>query len=254
MSINYDKLFSNFGMYAGMGRIGRDFKTKLDVILLHHSTMLSREVDDSELLRDIIDLDLNFKNEIDTQVAGYVALLENYLLSEGRDDAHSSSQTATAVIADIILNMTRDGESVAQNTVGNSVVYDRAGYGAMITLTQTQMTRNDTITLTVTQQQTGSQNALFSVRSQIEGNLLGVVVTADGVQSFDDTSFGKNLGIAALVIGVGNVGNEWELSDQIIITTSTDDASILLSFVRDEFNKELPSSTTPTIKNLMQNH
>ena len=80
--------------------------------------------------------------------------------------------------------------------------------------------------------------------------MTGIVVTADGVQDNNDTTLGKLLGINSLIIDPGTVSNEWTVADQIIITTTTDNRSIILSVWRDRYFLELASSPTPTISNL----
>ena len=248
MAIDYDALFDRIKLFAGAASFNNTFKAQLDVIMLNGSSVLFREVEDNDNLADLVRLTLRFKDNVDGFTSDYAGLHSEYLLTEGRDEAQSGGQTDTAVVDDIISAMIRDSQSVTQNIIASTTVFDRAGDGTITTFTQNQLARNDTLTLTCTTAQNGG-DAIFSLRSKLDGVIAGVTLTADGVSSVDDTDFPNPLGIAALVIGAGSVSNEWALSDQIIITTTSDDRSILLTFYRDQFRKELPNSGSPTIDN-----
>ena len=249
MAIDYARLFDRIKIYSGPSGFGDNFKETIDNQTLHGNSVLSGEIDDSDNMARLEDAGATFKSTIDSSLDTYLAELDTYLNTEGRDEAQSSGQTAQAVAEEIVTFMTRDNESVLDNVLGNTQVVDTAGDGSIGTFTQTQFTRNDTLTLTCTTTQTGGQPGLFSIRTKIEGTLPGIVITADGVEDNNDSTLGKNLGIASLIINAGSGGNEWQESDQIIITTTSDDRSILLVVWRDRYQLLLPNSASPTISN-----
>lgn len=250
MSINYNRLFDRIRVYAGPFGFGENFKATIDNQTLAGNDVLCDEILDSDNMARLHDLGETFKSSIDSSILSYGAELDQYLRTEGRDEAQSSGQTPKDVATDIVTFMIRDSQTVLTNILGNTQDIDSAGDGTINTFTQTQITRNDTITLTCTTAQTPSVDALFSVRSKIEANLAGIFVKADGVTSHDDAFFGKNLGIGSLIINGGTTGNEWAVSDQITIITTSDERSILLIVWRDKYGLEFPTSATPTISNL----
>jgi len=148
--------------------------------------------------------------------------------------------------------MTRDSETVLENTIGSNISYSRSGDGVVSTFTQTQKTRDDTITLSCTTAQTISVDAVFSVRSKVKGNATATV-TADGSTSYDDDDLGIDVGISALVVGEGSVANYWAVGDQITIATTSNERSILVNYFRDEHDVALPTaaSGSETISNTM---
>ncbi len=249
MSIDYTRLFDRIKVYAGPSGFGASFKTTVDNQTLHGNDVLHEEIEDSDNMARLDEVGATFKSSIDSSLDSYLGNLDTYLTTEGRDEAQSSGQDAQDVAQDVKDFMIRDSETVLTNIISNSQVVDTEGDGAINTFTQTQLTRNDTITFTCTTAQNGG-DAKFTVRSKIESNLAGIEVTADGTTSFDDAFLGKNLGIASLIIDPGTASNEWALSDQILITTTSDDRSILLNTWRDRYGLEFPSSPTPTISNL----
>jgi len=249
MAIDYARLFDRIKIYSGPSGFGDNFKETIDNQTLHGNSVLSGEIEDSDNQARLEDTGATFKSTIDSSLDTYLAELDTYLTSEGRDEAQSSGQTAQAVAEEIVTFMTRDSETVLENVIGNQQTVDTAGDGAINTFTQTQFTRNDTLTLTCTTAQTGGQPGLFSIRSKIEGTLPGIVITADGTTDHPDSFLGKNLGVASLIIDPGSASNEWQESDQIIIITTSDDRSILLVVWRDRYQLLLPNSATPTISN-----
>jgi len=250
MSIQYDRLFDRIKIYAGPSGFGANFKTTVDNQTLNGNQVLHEEIEDSDNMARLEDVGATFKSSINSSLASYTAELDVYLRTEGRDEAQSSGQTPLDVATDIVTFMTRDSEDVLTNIIANTQVIDTDGDGTINTFTQTQLARNDTLTFTCTTAQTPSIDALFTVRSKIEGNIVGKIVIADGTTSFDDAFFGKNLGIASLIVNGGTTGNEWAVSDQILITTTSDDRSILLNTWRDKYGLLFPTSATPTISNL----
>jgi len=250
MSVDYVRLFDRIKVYAGPFGFTKSFKATIDNQTLTGNDVLCDEIVDSDNMARLDRVGSTFKRSIDSSLSSYGAELDVYLRTEGRDEIQSSGQTPLAIATDLVSFMTRDSQDVLTNIIGNTQEIDSAGDGTINTFTQTQVTRNDTITLTCTTAQTPSIDALFTVRSKIEGNITGKIVKADGVTSFDDAFFGRNLGIGSLIINGGTTGNEWAVSDQITITTTSDDRSILLNVWRDKYGLEFPTSATPTISNL----
>jgi hypothetical protein len=170
------------------------------------------------------------------------------LTGKGHDLAQSTSTVPETVIADIATFMARDAQTVKQNTIGNSIAYSRSGNGTVTTITQNQYTRNDVITLTCITAQTLTVDAVFSVRSDYWGALTATV-TADGTTSYDDADLGEHLGLTALIIGEGTPGPSvmqwWAVSDQITITTTSNDGGIILSAIRDMYDVLLPNAASP---------
>ena len=206
--------------------------------------------DYSDELADILDEHHETQTSDTSFQADYKRLQSNFLQGDGKNIIQSSETVADDIAADLVTYMTRDSESVLTNTIGNSISYSRAGDGTVSTFTQNQITRNDTITLTCTTAQTVSVDEVFSVRSDFHGELTATV-TADGSTSYDDDDLGATLGISALTVAGGTPSNYWAVADQIIITTTSDDRSILLSAFRDMYDEQLPTNASPTISNTM---
>jgi len=250
MAIDYIRLFDRIKVYAGPFGFGANFKATIDNQTLNGNTVLCDEIEDSDNMARLQTIGDVFKRSIDSSISSYGNELDRYLTSEGRDEAQSSGQTSQDVAEDIVTFMNRDAQDVLTNNLANVQVVDTAGDGTVNTFTQNQLARNDIITLTCSKAQTVSIDAEFTVRTKIEGNIVGKLVIADGTTSFDDTFFGKKLGITSLIVNGGSVGNEWAVSDQITITTTSDDRSILVNVWRDKYGLEFPTSATPTISNL----
>lgn len=243
MARDYTKLFDRVKLYASLVSKSNSFNVDIDASKLHQGAKLASDTADITLFDNLISQDDSYIRSNKSQSGKFTGLLSNYIIGDGKFLMQSSAGSAALIAADIVTFMTTDAQTVLSNTVGNSIVYDRAGDGVVTTLTQTQLTKADTITLTCTTAQNGG-DAVFSVRSD-NGGVLGNV-TADGVASFTNV----NAGISALIVGVGSGGNEWALTDLITITTTSDDLSILLSVFRDAYAVLLPNTpTSPTIDN-----
>ena len=147
MAIDYARLFDRVKIYAGPSGFGDNFKETIDNQTLHGNSILSCEIDDSDNQARLQDAGETFKSTIDSSLDTYLAELDTYLTSEGRDEAQSSGQTSQSVAEDIVTFMTRDNETVLDNTSGNSQTVDTAGDCGFNTFIQTQLTRTDTLTL-----------------------------------------------------------------------------------------------------------
>jgi len=240
MARDYTSLFDRVKLYASVISKSNSFGVDIDASKLHQGNILPDDVDDITLFRDLINLDNSYLSAFTGKISGYQGQLNNYLIGDGKFLVQSSATTAALVATDIATFMTTDSETVLSNTVGNTIVIDSARDGSVSTLTQTQLTKADTITLTCTTAQNGG-DAVFSIRSAREGALSGSV-TADGVTSFVNVA----AGIGSLIVSAGTVGNEWALTDLITITTTSDDNSILLSLFRDAFKVLLPNTASST--------
>ena len=242
MARDYVKLFDRVKLYASLISKASSFNVDVDASKLHQGDVLATDTADITLFDSLVSQDDAFIRSNSTQSGRFVGLLNNYLQGDGKFLVQSSESSAKLIAADIATFMATDAQTVLSNTVGNIIVFDRAGDGVS-TLTQTQLTKADTITLTCTTAQNGG-DAIFSVRSANEG-VIGNV-TADGVASFTNVP----AGIGSLIVTAGSGGNEWALTDLITITTTSDDLSILLSVFRDAYAVLLPNTpTSPTIDN-----
>jgi len=243
MARDYVKLFDRVKLYASLISKSNSFTVDVNASKLHQGDILATDTADITLFDPLITQDDNYIRNFESKSASYSGLLGNYLIGDGRFLVQSSQSTAALVAADIATFMATDAQTVLSNTVGNSIVFDRAGDGTVSVLTQTQLTKADTITLTCTIAQNGG-DAEFSVRSAVEGNI--GTVTADGVSSFTNVP----TGIGSLIVTAGTVSNEWALTDLITITTTSNDLSILLTVFRDNFAVLLPNTaSSPTIDN-----
>jgi len=246
MARDYTSLFDRIKLYASVISKSNSFAVDIDSSKLHQGTILPDDVDDINLFRDLTNLNNSYLSQFTSKKSGYQGQLNNYLLGDGKFLVQSSATTAALIAADIATFMATDSETVLSNTVGNSVVIDSAGDGTINTLTQSQLTKGDTITLTCTTAQNGG-DAVFSVRSDEEGALSGSV-TADGSTSFSNAA----AGITSLIVNAGSGGSEWSLTDLITITTTSDDISILMSLFRDAYTVLLPNTaSSPTISNTL---
>jgi len=246
MARDYTSLFDRVKLYASVISKSNSFTVDIDSSKLHQGDILPDDADDLTLLKDLLTLDNNYLSQFNSKISGYQGQLNNYLLGDGSLLVQSSASTAALIAADIATFMASDSETVLSNTVGNSVAIESDGDGSIGTLTQTQLTKADIITLTCTTAQNGG-DAVFSIRSDKEGVLAGSV-TADGTTSFSNTA----TGISSLIVNAGTAGNEWALTDLITITTTSDDISILMSLFRDAFKVLLPNTaSSPTITNTL---
>ncbi len=245
MARDYTKLFDRVKLYASLISKSNSFNVDVDASKLHQGLVLARDAADITLFDSLISQDDSYIRSNTTQSGRFQGLLSNYLQGDGKFLMQSSQSSAALIAADIATFMDTDSQTVLSNTAGNSIVFDRAGDGVVSTLTQTQLTKADTITLTCTTAQNGG-DAVFSVRSDKEGTL--GLATADGVDSFTNVP----TGIGSLIVTAGSGGNEWALTDLITITTTSDDLSILLSTFRDAYAVLLPNTpTSPTISNTL---
>ncbi len=243
MARDYVKLFDRVKLYASLISKSNSFNVDIDASKLHQGDVLATDTADITLFDPLISQDDAFIRSNSTQSGRFAGLLSNYLQGDGKFLVQSSESSAALIAADIATFMDTDAQTVLSNIVGNTIAFDRAGDGVVSTLTQTQLTKADTIALTCTTAQNGG-DAIFQVRSANEG-IIGNV-TADGVDSFTNVP----TGIGALIVTAGTGGNEWALTDLITITTTSDDLSILLSVFRDNFAVLLPNTaSSPTIDN-----
>jgi len=243
MARDYVKLFDRIKLYASVVSKANSFNVDINTSKLHQGDVIASTTADISLFDDLISQDDAFIRSNSTQAGRFNSLLSNYLRGDGKDLVQSSQKSASLIAADIATFMATDSQTVLSNTVGNTIVFDRAGDGTVSVITQTQLTKADTITLSCTTAQNGG-DAVFSVRSAKDG-VLGNL-TADGIESF----VSAQMGLGALTITAGTGGNEWALADLITITTTSDDLSILLSVFRDSFSVLLPNTaSSPTIDN-----
>lgn len=252
MALNYSSLFGMIRLYARADQEIAGNSTAalaLKVAQIDAVDTLS-SADYADYLNDLLATDKAYASGLTSYRSQFKRRWDSFLVAKGRDLAQSVNTVASSIMADIATFMTRDAQTVKSNTVSNSVAYSRSGDGVVSTITQNQFTRNDVITLTCITAQTALVDAVFSVRSDYWGALTATV-TADGTTSYDDADLGAHLGLTGLVIGEGTTGPSvnawWAVSDQITITTTSNDAGIILSAVRDEYDVMLPSAGSPTI-------
>jgi len=248
MAIDYTALFDRIKLFAKPPAINKNFIAQLDVVLLHAQNIYRLRVDDADNNNEYIVLTQSFQDQIVSFSDDFGSLNDEYLITEGRDEAQSSGGTAQEVAEEIKTFMERDAEDILSNVVDNTKVITTDGTGTVLTFTQNQLTRNDTITLiALNDEDFGVDNAVFSIRTKLEG-LLGITIEADGVTSLSDADFPNPLGIDSMIINPGSAfPDEWEEGDVITITTTSDERSTLMSFFRDKYQVELPNSATPTI-------
>jgi len=246
MAIDYETFFDITKVFASSNKKTVDHNTDIDLTILHAMETMKDSATNANELEDLLGNYRKWESKNVSYGSRFESLYGTWLSGDGRDIIGSASTTTTNIATDLESYMSRDAETVLTNTIGNSIAYSRAGDGVVSTLTQDYLTRNDVITLICTTAQTISVDAVFAVRTRLEGNLTETV-TADGA-----TSFSKDvLGITGLIVDAGTVANYWALADQIVITTTSDDRSILLDMFRDFYTVALPTSATPTISNTL---
>jgi hypothetical protein len=252
MALNYTNLFAMLRLYCRADQKLAGHDTDVDTLILHQITSVDslNDVDYYQYLNDLLATDKSWLSNISSFRAQIKRRCDTFLTGEGKNVAQSTNTVAASIVSDISTFMTRDSQTVKQNTLGNSIAYSRSGNGTVSTITQNQFTRNDVITLTCITAQDADTDAVFSVRSDYWGALTATV-TADGTTSYDDADLGEHLGLTALVVDPGTPGPSvmqwWDVSDQITITTTSTDAGIILSAIRDMYDVLLPSAGSPTI-------
>jgi hypothetical protein len=252
MALNYTSLFGMLRLYcrADQEIAGNETSAKALKVAQIDAVDTLGSSDYSDYLNDLLSTDKAMISGLASFRSQFKRRSDSFLVGKGRDLAQSSNTAAADIVADISTFMTRDAQTVKQNTIGNSIAYSRSGDGVVSTLTQNQFTRNDVITLSCVTAQTALVDAVFSVRTDYWGALTGTV-KADGSTSYDDADLGAHLGLTALVVGEGTTGPSvnywWAIGDQITITTTSTDAGIILSAIRDMYDVMLPTAASPTI-------
>jgi hypothetical protein len=252
MALNYTSLFGMIRLYARADQeiAGNETAAKALKVAQIDAVDTLASADYSDHLNDLLTTDKAYISGLGSYRSQFKRKLDSFLVGKGRDLAQSANTAAASIVSDISTFMTRDAQSVLQNTVGNTIAYSRSGDGTVATLTQNQFTRADVITLSCTTAQTAVVDAVFSVRTDYWGALTATV-TANNSTVYTDATLGEHLGLTALKIGKGSTGASveywWHVGDQITITTTSSDAGILLSAIRDMYDVMLPTASSPTI-------
>lgn len=243
MAIIYNDFFDVAKTYAEAYKKTLLNKGEIDVIVEYAISKLTDAEDSTRLQGTLQTTDQWKANETSFGSALGNSQMSAFMTNQGKLTIQSTGNSGAAVAADLVSFMDRDAQTVLENAIGESSVVTGSGDGAA-TVAQSQQTKNDTITCTVTTAQNGG-DAVFSVVSTAEGSL--GTLTADGASTIASAL----AGIISLSITAGSVGNEWALDDQILITTTSDDVSILLITFRDFFNVLLPNAAISTITNTL---
>lgn len=253
MAVSYSEFFEMFRLIASpwrkMDSWDADIESSEDDAI--NKVDILQDASYYDDLRNLLGDHASVKASLTSYQSAYEAQGNAFLEGDGADLIQSSNTTADAIAADLVTVMTRDSQTCLENTISYGVAYSRSGDGVVSTFTQTQKTRDDTITLTCTTAQ-GASDAVFSVRSKVKGDATSTV-TADGSTSYADADLGISIGVSALVVGEGSGGNEWAVGDQITITTTSDERSILVCYFRDVHDVLLPTAASgaETIDNTM---